>query len=134
MQLASARLTLAGGGKLITEGSQHGHRSLLQSCDFSTPSTSQAEEINTQYIGIRLDLNKDWQPEQESTEEVKVPEKGYLICPPNKLFECIFTSQFSTWEGVPPGFLHPPNLLSPTQGLLPTQPPQHKAKFKIKPP
>lgn len=47
----------------------------LQSCDFSTPSTSQAEEINTQYIGIRLDLKKNRQTEQEDT-EVKVLREG----------------------------------------------------------
>lgn len=77
------------GHKLITEGSQRGHRSCLQSYNFSTPSTFRAEEINTQYTEIRLDLKKNWQREQESSEEVTVLGKDYLISPSSQALGCI---------------------------------------------
>jgi hypothetical protein len=103
---------------------------LPQSSDFLTPSISRAEETNTQYIGIRLDLKRNWQGEQESTEELKVlgERLPHFSLPTSLLGASLLVSSppqrvFHHLTECP----HPPNFLSPAQGF-PTQPPQRKVK------
>lgn len=92
------------------------------------------KKLITRYIGIRLDLKRNCQAEQEIIEELKVLWERLLISPSlQALWVHLWVASF------PPQRIfhyltecpHPPNSLSPAQGF-PTQPPQHKVKFQNK--